>query len=116
MVGNIIGQSANTQNPTVIAYGARAMPGPKARSTLAHNTLLSDRHAGTLFLRTWADRLPADEIVGINNLGAMGLGSLTLINGGDYRGNVPLPPGTLQDPDTLDFRPLGAVLLFLPRR
>ena len=111
VVGNIIGQSANTQNPTVIAYGAEGNAWPESALYLAHNTLLSDRHTGTLFLRTWADRLPADaEIVGINNL-SVGLGSLTLINGGDYRGNVPLPPGTLQDPDTLDFRPLGAGLL-----
>jgi len=111
VVGNIIGQSANTQNPTVIAYGAEGNPWPESALYLAHNTLLSDRHTGTLFLRTWSDRLPANAgIVGINNL-SVGLGSLTLINGGDYRGNVPLPPGALQDPDTLDFRPLGASLL-----
>ena len=111
VVGNIVGQSAGTQNPVVVAYGAEGPIWPESALYLAHNTLLSDRHTGTLFLRTWADRLPADaEIVGINNL-SVGLGSLTLINGGDYRGNVPLPPGTLQDPDTLDFRPLGAGLL-----
>ena len=84
---------------------------PESALYLAHNTLLSDRHTGTLFLRTWPDKLPADtEIIGINNL-SVGLGSLTLVNGGDYRGNVPLPPGALQDPETLDFRPLGASLL-----
>ncbi len=111
VVGNIIGQSAATQNPTVVAYGAEGNAWPESALYLAHNTLLSDRHTGTLFLRTWADRLPADaKIVGINNL-SVGLGSLTLVNGGDYRGNVPLPPGALQDPDTLDFRPRGAGLL-----
>lgn len=111
VIGNIVGQSANTQNPTVIAYGAEGNAWPESALYLAHNTLLSDRHTGTLFLRTWVDRLPADaQIVGINNL-SVGLGSLTLVNGGDYRGNVPLPPGALQDPETLDFRPLGASLL-----
>lgn len=111
VVGNIVGQSAGTQNPVVVSYGAEGNAWPESTLHLAHNTLLSDRHTGTLFLRTWPDRLPADvEIVGINNL-SVGLGSLTLVNGGDYRGNLPLPPGALQDPATLDFRPLGAALL-----
>ncbi len=111
VIGNIVGQSAGTQNPVVVAYGAEGPIWPGSSLHLVHNTLLSDRHTGTLFLRTWPDKLPADtEIIGINNL-SVGLGSLTLVNGGDYRGNVPLPPGALQDPETLDFRPLGASLL-----
>jgi len=111
VIGNIVGQSAHTQNPVVVAYGAEGNIWPGSALYLVHNTLLSDRHTGTLFLRTWADKLPADtEIVGINNL-SVGLGSLTLVNGGEYRGNVPLPPGALRDPDTLDFRPRGASLL-----
>lgn len=111
VVGNIIGQSAATQNPTVVAYGAERNAWPESALYLAHNTLLSDRHTGTLFLRTWPDRLPENTaVVGINNL-SVGLGSLTLANAGDYRGNLPLPPGGLEDPDTLDFRPLGASLL-----
>jgi len=111
VVGNIVGQSAGTQNPVVVSYGAEGNAWPESALYLAHNTLLSDRHTGTLFLRTWPDRLPSGaEIVGINNL-SVGLGSLTLVNGGDYRGNLPLPPGALQDPATLDFRPLGAGLL-----
>lgn len=111
VVGNIIGQSAATQNPVVVAYGAEGDAWPESALYLAHNTLLSDRHTGTLFLRTWPDRLPqGSEVVGINNL-SVGLGSLTLANAGDYRGNLPLPPGGLEDPATLDFRPLGASLL-----
>ncbi len=111
IVGNIIGQSAATQNPVVVAYGAEGNAWPESALYLAHNTLVSDRHTGTLFLRTWPDRLPqGSEVVGINNL-SVGLGSLTLANAGDYRGNLPLPPGGLEDPATLDFRPLGASLL-----
>lgn len=111
VVGNIVGQSAATQNPVMVAYGAEGNAWPESALYLAHNTLLSDRHTGTLFLRTWPDRLPEGTgIVGINNL-SVGLGSLTLANAGDYRGNLPLPPGGLEDPDTLDFRPLGASLL-----
>lgn len=111
VVGNIVGQSAATQNPVMVAYGAEGDAWPESALYLTHNTLLSDRHTGTLFLRTWPDRLPqGSEVVGINNL-SVGLGSLTLANAGDYRGNLPLPPGGLEDPATLDFRPLGASLL-----
>lgn len=111
VVGNIVGQSAATQNPVMVAYGAEGNAWPESALYLAHNTLLSDRHTGTLFLRTWPDRLPEGTgIVGINNL-SVGLGSLTLANTGEFRGNLPLPPGGLEDPETLDFRPLGASLL-----
>ena len=82
VIGNIVGQSAGTQNPVVVAYGAEGPIWPGSSLHLVHNTLLSDRHTGTLFLRTWPDRLPEGTgIVGINNL-SVGLGSLTLVNGG----------------------------------
>ncbi|ENO90580.1 hypothetical protein C666_00100 [Thauera linaloolentis 47Lol = DSM 12138] len=111
VVGNIIGQSANTQNPIVIAYGAEGNIWPDSALYLSHNTLLSDRLAGTWFLRTFSDHLPPDaEILGINNITA-GIGAFTLTASGTFTGNVPLPPGGLRDPDTLDFLPRGSSLL-----
>ena len=111
VIGNIIGQSANTRNPVLVSYGAEGQAWPQSALYLVHNTLVSDRHTGTLFLRAWTDRLPENaEIVGINNL-SVGLGSLTLANRGAYRGNLPLPPGALHGPDALDFRPRNAQLL-----
>lgn len=111
VIGNVFGQSANTQNPVVVAYGAEGNAWPDSALYLSHNTLLSDRHTGTLFLRTWADRLPPDAtVVGTNNL-SVGLGSLTLANTGSFRGNITLPPGALRDPEVLDFRPHGGSVL-----
>ena len=111
LIGNIIGQSAGTQNPVVIAYGAEGKAWPDSALYLSHNTLLSDRLTGTWFLRTFSDKLPGNvEVLGINNITA-GIGAFTLAASGDFRGNVPLPPGGLLAPDTLDFRPSGAELL-----
>ena len=111
VIGNIIGQSANTQNPVVIAYGAEGRSWPENSLYLSHNTLLSDRLTGTWFLRTFTDRLPPDtEIIGINNITA-GIGAFTLSASGYFHGNIPLPPGGLRNPETLDFRPHGASLL-----
>lgn len=111
VVGNVIGQSANTQNPVVIAYGAEGNIWPGSGLYLAHNTLLSDRLTGTWFLRTFTEKLPpGTEIVGINNITA-GIGAFTLTASGNFRGNIPLPPGGLRDPDTLDFHPRGANIL-----
>ncbi|WP_341643623.1 hypothetical protein [Thauera sp. SDU_THAU2] len=111
VIGNIFGQSANTQNPIVIAYGAEGNAWPGSALYLSHNTLLSDRLTGAWFLRTFTDRLPpSTEILGINNL-TVGIGAFTLAANGTFRGNVPLPPGGLRDPGMLDFRPQGASLL-----
>lgn len=111
IIGNIVGQSANTQNPVVISYGAERHAWPESALYLSHNTLVSERLTGTWFLRSWSKRLPPNaEIVGINNITA-GIGAFTLASSGAFRGNVPLPPGGLLDPETLDFRPRGADLL-----
>lgn len=111
VIGNIIGQSAHTQNPVVVSYGAEGEAWPESALYLSHNTLLSDRLTGTWFLRTFTDRLPSNvEVLGINNITA-GIGAFTLAASGEFRGNVPLPPGGLLAPDALDFRPRGAKLL-----
>lgn len=102
LVGNIIGQSSDTDNPVVIAYGAEGNAWPKSRLRLAHNTLLSDHLIGAWFLRVWEENLPADaSVTGINNL-TVGLGLFTLAAPGEFSGNVPLLPGALGG-DILDF-------------
>ena len=102
VVGNIIGQSDTTENPVLIAYGAEGDAWPENALYLSHNTLISDRLTGGLFLRVWKDALPADvEVTGINNL-TVGLGLFTLAAPGRFSGNIPLPPWTL-DTATLDF-------------
>lgn len=102
LVGNIIGQSSETDNPVVIAYGAEGNAWPNSRLRLAHNTLLSDNLIGAWFLRVWKENLPeGTTVTGINNL-TVGLGLFTLAAPGEFSGNFPLLPGALAG-DILDF-------------
>lgn len=106
VVGNVIGQSATTTNPVVIAYGAEGSAWPDNALYVSHNTLTSDR-IGAWFLRVFADRLPGDtQVVAINNL-TVGVGVFTLGAPGHFDGNFAVLPFALGDPATLDFR-LGA--------
>lgn len=102
LIGNIIGQNDDTDNPVVIAYGAEGGIWPNNRLRLSHNTLTTNRLSGTWFLRVWEDRIPGEvEVLGVNNL-TVGLGLFTLTAPGTFTGNWPLLPGALDD-DILDF-------------
>jgi hypothetical protein len=102
VVGNVIGQGADSANPTLLAYGAEGSHWPENRLLMAHNTLISEGWRPALFARVWGDRLPADtRVVARNNL-TVGVGMFTLALPGWHRGNHALPPGTL-DPARLDF-------------
>jgi len=104
VIGNVVGQSRDTTNPVVIAYGAEGSRWTDNGLYLSHNTLISDRWSGTWFLRVWSSRLPVEtEIVAVNNL-TVGLGVFDLGAPGQFAGNVPLLQWALGDPDTLDFR------------
>ncbi|HEX6735416.1 MAG TPA: hypothetical protein VF096_11445 [Azonexus sp.] len=68
VLGNAIGQSAATDNPALIAYGAEGQRWPDNALYLSHNTLVNDHFAGD-FLRLWPEKFPAGvEIWQINNL------------------------------------------------
>ena len=68
VLGNAIGQSAGTDNPSIVAYGAEGQRWPDNALYLAHNTLVNDHFAGD-FLRVWTEKFPAGvEIWQINNL------------------------------------------------
>jgi hypothetical protein len=102
IIGNIIGQSAQTQSPVVVAYGAEAKAWDKNRLLLSHNTLISD-HAYAWFLRAWPEKLPPDTpIRAVNNLSA-GPGVFTLCASGAFDGNVPALARMLEDPQALAF-------------
>jgi len=102
VVGNIIGQSANTDNRALIAYGAEGQAWPDNAIYLSHNTLLSDQ-AGAWFLRTWPEKFPDGIAVkGINNL-TVGMGVFTQGVSGEFKGNFPAVPSMLTAPEMLDF-------------
>ncbi len=103
VVGNVIGQSADTQNPVVVAYGAEGHVWPDSGLYLSHNTMLNERMTGAWFLRVWKDNLPpGTEIKAVNNL-TVGLGVFTLAAPGEFSGNVPAIGALLGGSDILDF-------------
>lgn len=102
VIGNIIGQSAQTQNPVVVSYGAEGQPWEKNRLLLSHNTLISE-HRYAWFLRAWPERLTADtQVHAVNNL-SVGPGLFTLGAPGSFEGNYPALMRMLDDPQALAF-------------
>jgi hypothetical protein len=103
LIGNVIGQSRNTENPVVVAYGAEGHAWAQSRLRMSHNTLISDGVGPAWFLRVWTDRLPTGTPVqAVNNL-SVGIGVFELGAQGDFIGNLPATRPMLIDPDVLDF-------------
>ncbi len=90
VVGNVIGQSANTANPAIVSYGAEGMRWPDNALYLAHNTLINDFPSGN-FLKLWTDKFPAGvEAWVVNNL-TIGDGELNKPAFGRFEGNTTAP-------------------------
>jgi hypothetical protein len=103
VVGNVIGQGADTKNPVVVAYGAEGPAWPENALHLSHNTLTSERSLGAWFLRVWSGGFANGiDVRAVNNLTA-GLGVFTLGARGAFHGNYPALQGVLSAPDVLDF-------------
>lgn len=102
VIGNIIGQSRDTQNPVLISYGAEGRYWAKNRLLLSHNTLISDAPFAW-YLRAWIDKLvPGAHVRAVNNL-TVGLGVFTLGSSGRFDGNWPALRSMLDDPAMLAF-------------
>jgi hypothetical protein len=98
VIGNIIGQSATTDNRDLVSYGAEGQRWPENALYLVHNTLVDDRLDGR-FLRFWADRLPpASEVWAINNL-LVGPRAFTPQAAGRHEGNQKVDRALLLAPD-----------------
>lgn len=95
VVGNLIAQSATTENPAIVSYGAEHGRWPVNRLRLSHNTLINDGDRPGQFLRLWFERLPADTRVATRNNLLVGPGSFVEAMPGDHRGNTRLPAGAL---------------------
>ena len=86
VIGNVIGQSAATDNPSMISYGAEGPRWPENALYLSHNTLLNDRHDGS-FLSVHNEKFPAGiELWAINNL-TVGNGNFFPPAQGRFEGN-----------------------------
>ncbi|MDR2788619.1 MAG: hypothetical protein LBD06_09755 [Candidatus Accumulibacter sp.] len=69
VVGNVIAQSAATDNPILVAYGAEGRRWPDNALYFAHDTLIDARRQGGTLLKLWADEFPDGmEVWILNNL------------------------------------------------
>lgn len=83
VVGNIIAQGSETQNPHLISYAAEGYKWPRNELYLVNNTLVDNRPWGGIFLRV---RPGHPTLMAINNL-LVGTGTLDSAAPGDYRNN-----------------------------
>lgn len=103
LVGNVIGQSARSENLTVVSFGAEGPAWPDSRLRLVNNTLLSAAATPATFLRVWTEKLPATlELTVLNNL-TVGEGRLADVGHGHFEGNAAATADMLVDLQALDF-------------
>lgn len=77
ITGNTVGQSAQTQNPVLISYGAEGSAWPDNALILRNNTLISDTLPGGWFLRVHEDKFPNPVRLEIGNNETKGIGILS---------------------------------------
>jgi hypothetical protein len=100
LIGNVIGQSAQSENPVVVAFGAEGHAWAQNRLRMVHNTLISDGIRPAWFLRVWTSRLPpGTPVQAFNNL-MVGIG---VFAPGQSKGNFVAESQILDDPGTLAF-------------
>jgi len=68
LVGNIVGQSAQTRNTAIVSYGAEGAHWPANRLRMAHNTLINEHTPSSRFVQVWRDRVPGVSVEFLNNL------------------------------------------------
>jgi hypothetical protein len=103
-VGNVIGQSALTQNSTLLSYGAETSTATAHGLYLANNTFINDRPAGGTFVRVGAARLAAGlDMRFVNNL-LVGSGEVATGTAVWSADNRRATAASLQAPAKLNFR------------
>ncbi|HLO62990.1 MAG TPA: hypothetical protein VK165_08495 [Azonexus sp.] len=96
VIGNAIGQSAGTDNPSIVSYGAEGRRWSDNALYMAHNTLINDHYAGK-FVNIHTDKIGADvEVWLLNNL-LVGNGDLLKPIQGRFDGNRLVTRGELID-------------------
>lgn len=110
IVGNVIGQGADSQNPVMVAYATEDRAWDRNKLVVAHNTFINYGWMPAWTLRVIRDHLPPDTpVVGVNNLivggGVFGWGAA-----GEFAGNRHATKGMLRDLETGAFElPAGSV-------
>lgn len=94
VVGNVIGQSYETDNPVLVSYGAEGPRWPNSGLFLVHNTLLNDLPQGVL-AKVWSLSFPEGvETWMINNL-IVGHAALIAPARGRFEGNRSIRRGDM---------------------
>jgi len=89
VVGNVFGQSAGTQNPTIVSFGAEGDAHADSALTLANNTLINRCAAPeATFVKVWRERLPAGVELRFTDNRLLGPGAFDDGNAIESRGNV----------------------------
>lgn len=92
VIGNIIQQSVQTENPNIISFGTEDYKWPRNELYMINNTLVDNRPQGGVFLRI----KPGNVIVkAVNNL-LVGHGKLDSAGPGDYRNNFTVDWGEFE--------------------
>ena len=100
VVGNVIEQSARTQNPNIISYGTEGYKWPKNELYLVNNTLVDNRPQGGVFLRVKPGEV---TVKAVNNL-LVGRGGLKSAGPGDLGNNFTVERIDLADAAKGDYR------------
>ncbi|UCV29794.1 right-handed parallel beta-helix repeat-containing protein [Ferribacterium limneticum] len=103
VIGNTIGQSAGTDNPSIVAYGAEGPRWSDNALYVAHNTLINDAPAGN-FVNVRIDKIGGDlEVWLLNNL-MVGIGDLFKPAQGRFDGNRLMARGDLIESNGVPLR------------
>ena len=97
VIGNVIGQGVNGQNPVLLAYGTEGRAWERNELYVAHNTFVHYGWLPAWFMRVFDDRIgPDTKVFAVNNL-LVGPGVFWLAAPGEFSGNRPVSRGMLQD-------------------
>ncbi|MEO6664900.1 MAG: hypothetical protein ABIN96_17160 [Rubrivivax sp.] len=110
VIGNVIGQGAESRNPVVLAYGTEGGDWPLNRLRVSHNTFVNYAWTPAWFLRVFRDRLKSPtEVLAVNNL-LVGPGVFWFGASGTFEGNRHAFRRMLVDAETYAFElPVGSV-------
>ena len=100
VVGNLIEQGENTENPTIISFGAEGYKWSRNELYLSHNTLVNDRLEGGVFILA---RPGSAYVKALNNV-LVGKGDLDLKTQADIGQNWRLDRSEFVFPEGFDFR------------
>lgn len=107
LVGNVLSQSATTENPVLLSYGAEGRVWRHNRLRLVHNTFHSAAWRAIHVHVANGNRFAAEmDFEKTNNLFVLP-GWSTVASPRKSRGNAWIPSSMLGDPDTLDFGVAG---------